>query len=336
MNYKQYRSTIAGLSADKPVYLLEGDKRGCENFFRDRIIVRLKKIIGGEGDPSMMNIDSFYAPDDSARAACDAARSAPFFGGKNLVIIYDADRYREPDQRALEAYLANPNPGSVVVITGKKFDKRKKFYKATTKVAHVISIIPPYERQLPEYVNAYVQSKGKRITPRAVQNLVENVGADLGRLLMEIDKLIIFIGEDPAVDIDHVRDLVGFSREESNFHLCEAVVEQDIDKALKILSVLVQEGARLQEIVSILRWQLERMWRAHDLMKQGAEGTEVGRELGIPPRYVDDFLSAVRRYSADKLQRGYERLLEADWESRNRQIDTTILLDLLMISLCKN
>jgi len=327
---------LADLSADVPVYLLEGGRRGCENFFRDRIIARLKKLVLGEADPSSMNISTFYAPDKPAREAADTARSLSFFGGKNLVIIYGADRYREPDLRVLGAYIANPNPSSILVMAGAKFDHRKKFYKTAAKTASVISIEPPFINRIPEYINAYANSKSISITRQAVQNLVENIGSDLTRVLMEFDKLALFVGEGRSIDVDDVRELVGFSREESNFHLCEAVVQQDADKALQILSALKHEGITMPELVGVLRWQMERLWRAKDLLAQGAANDEVGRKLGIPPRFVQDFVASVRGYPKEKLRQGYEKILEADWTSREKPIDTGILLDLLMVSLCRN
>ena len=335
MNYRKYRDTISKLSSDKPVYLLEGGKRGCENYFRDRIILRLKKLMFEEGDRSMMNVDSFYAPDDGARTACDAARSVPFFGGKNMAIIYHADRYREPDQRALEAYLASPNPYCVMILTGSKFDRRKKFYKSAKRVSEVISIEPPYDSMIPEYVNAYIRSKQKQITPEAVTELLENIGPDIGRMFMELDKLIIYIGDEPAIMPAHVQELIGFSREESNFHLCEAVLEQKTGQALRILSILREDGASLQEITGMLRWQMERLWRGRDLMEEGAASDRITRELGIHPRFVQEFMTSVRKFPASGLHSGYQQVLQADWASRQTGADQDTILDLLVLGLCR-
>jgi len=336
MNYQKYRQTISKLSPDTPVYLLEGGKRGYESFFRDRIIARLKNLMFEEGDRSMMNIDSFYAPDDPARTACDAARSVPFFGGKNMVVIYNVDRYREPDQRALEAYLANPNRHCVMIITGRKFDRRKKFYKTAKSSAEVIPIEPPYDSQIPEYINAYVRSEKKQISPEAVEILLENVGPDLGRIIMEIDKLIIYVGDQQSISADCVDELIGFSREETNFNLCEAVLEQNTDEALKILSVLRQEGVSLQEIIGMLRWQLERLWRGHDLINEGSGSDQIIRELGIHPRFVPAFIASVRKYPVGIMRRGYQQVLEADWASRQAGADPDTILDVLVVELCRN
>ena len=318
------------------MYLLEGGKRGAESYFRDRIVSRLKSLMFTEGDRSMMNVDSFYAPEDSARNACDAARSVPFFGGKNIAVIYDADRYREGDLGVLAKYLENPNPHCVLIVTGKKFDRRKKFYKTISKTAEIISIEPPYDNLLPEYVRACVKSQGKSIDEAAVTDLIENIGGDLGRLIMEVEKLALFIGEENLISAAHVRELVGLSREENSFHLCEAILAGDTQKALEILKILRQGGSSVQEITAVLRWQLERLWRGRDLIDQGGGSDSITRQLGVHPRFAAEFLSSVRKFSVGKLQRGYEQVLETDWNTRQTATDTDVAMDLLMVSLCRD
>jgi DNA polymerase-3 subunit delta len=70
---------------------------------------------------------------------------------------------------------------------------------------------------------------------KAMAMLKEHVGMDIGRMVREIDKLVVSIDDGQNVITDsHIEQYVGLSKEFNTYELNDAVLKQDMARAMRI------------------------------------------------------------------------------------------------------
>ena len=113
----------------KPIYFLMGD----EPYYIDAIATYIEKNVLSEEEKGF-NQMVLYGRDVTIDDIVSNAKRYPMMAEKQVVLVKEAqDLSRTIDK--LEAYAANPQPTTILVICYKykKLDKRKKLYKTIEK-----------------------------------------------------------------------------------------------------------------------------------------------------------------------------------------------------------
>ena len=113
----------------KPVYLL----MGAEGYYIDRIVDAIENTALTE-DEKAFNLYTFYGMDTDIGTVINSARSYPMGAQYSVVELREAQQMKNLDE--LSAYMQNPQPTTILVITYKNgtVDKRKKFVSAISTV----------------------------------------------------------------------------------------------------------------------------------------------------------------------------------------------------------
>ena len=96
--------------------------------------------------------------------------------------------------------------------------------------------------------------------------------------------------------------------------------------ALKVLSQMLTHGEDSVRIISLLAWQIKRLWRAKQILKQGGDEHKVSTELQVVPFFCKN-VSLSR--SNCILKRSHEKhalLLETDVKSKTSSFGTQLLV----------
>jgi DNA polymerase III subunit delta len=145
----------------KPIYWLEGE----EDFFIDKAVNYAEHHILSESESSF-NLSVFYGKDASWADIINACRRYPMFAERQVVILKEAQQMRDVEK--LETYIENPLGSTVFVISykEKKLDARKKFTKLVKEKGVLLTTKKMYDRELPEWTQTLVHSKGLTISPK--------------------------------------------------------------------------------------------------------------------------------------------------------------------------
>ena len=226
--------TIAhDIKADKisPVYCLMGD----EPYYIDRLeSIITQKVMSQENRDFDMEL--LYGSDVDGMRVADSCRQFPMLGNKRLVVVREAQQMRA-GQDALAAYCQNPIDTTVLVLCHKngKPDMRKALGKAISANGIMFESKRVYDSDLPSFIKGYLKECHKDIDEKAVQMLVEHVGADLTRMASELDKLQIATPGESRVTSDLVQEQTGMSKDFNNFELLGALAEKSKSQAAQIV-----------------------------------------------------------------------------------------------------
>jgi DNA polymerase-3 subunit delta len=214
-----------------PVYWLFGE----ESYYIDQLMQFAEHRLLPESEAAF-NLTIFYGKDAAWADVINTCRRYPMFAERQVVLLKEAQQMKELDK--LESYLENPMPSTILVIgyKGKGYDKRTKFYKAINQFAEVFESSKIKDEGVPSWISDLVRSKGLEIQPKAAGLLYEHLGADLSRIVSEVDKLTLNLGGKKTIDDDDIEKYVGISKEYNVTELQGAIAARHVAGALKIIN----------------------------------------------------------------------------------------------------
>lgn len=303
----------------KPLYFLHGD----ESFHIETIAEELEKRIVPESEKGF-NQFVLYGKDTDVAGVLSYARRYPFMAERQLVLVKDANKLggieQKEQQARLEDYALNPLSSTVLVLCYQaNADERKSFIKAFNTHGSVVQSKKMYDNKLPEWVSAFCQAEGVKISPKAVQMIVDNIGNDLKRLTNEIRKIMVNLKPDQGIDAEAVERFVGISKEYNVFEFQKALATRDVLKANKIAAHFSANSKDnpLAPILIILYNFYSKVLLYHASRDKSEKG--IASELGINPFFVKDYTAAARSYPIGKAAMVIHYLREAD--SRMKGLD---------------
>lgn len=188
------------------------------------------------------------------------------------------------------------------------------------------------EQELASWVTSYVHGKKRSISAEAAAAIVERVGANLGTLAQEIDKVILSMDESATqITID---DLSVVSMGTVGFHkLLKAVGARDARRALEALEDLLRADVEPAAILGAVSSSARMIARAKMAAKRGAGRDEIARELGVPPGRAYYLVNDARRICDGDIEAWLDLLLQCDVAMKRRG-DPKLALSLLVLGLC--
>jgi DNA polymerase III subunit delta len=292
-----------------PVYYLFGD----EHYFIDEVSNYIEAHVLNEGEKGF-NQMVLYGKDNDVRTIVSNARRFPMMAPYQVIIVKEAQTLKELDE--FESYFEKPVPSTILVICNKsaKLDKRTKFYKALSK--HVIFESKKlYDNQLPPFIEAYLKSKGFKISSRAVQLIADSLGSDLAKISNELDKLIINKHDEKEITDTDVELKIGISKEFNIFELIGAMAQKNSARAFHIAHHMGK--AKDFSIIATLI-NMNNFFNKAYIVKQSKikDRGELQKKYGFNYYQAGDYLNAVTKYSSDELEKCIRTMHEYDLKSK--------------------
>lgn len=241
------------------------------------------------------------------------AQTLPMMAARRMVFVRDLATMPADEAEPLLAYLAKPNPSTVIVAIATKIDKRIKLYAQLSKKGWLHVLEAP--RQVAPFVRAEAQARGVRIDGAAVNRLVDAVGGDLSRLAMAVEQLGLFVsgaGGDRPVTADDVDELIADTRERSVFELTDAIGAADRARALVAVASLCDQRESAVGVIVMLARHIRQLTLLHSLRAQGIPRPQWASMIGVPPFVVDKLAAQARSYSPEALATATQRLAMID------------------------
>lgn len=229
-----FETIMRDLKAKKyaPVYVLMGD----ESYYIDRITDYIADNVLDPDDRDF-NQTVVFGADTTAAQVVDMAKGYPVMpAAHRVVIVKEAQGLKSLD--ALERYFEKPLASTVLVIAYKNgtIDRRKKVVGKAEAGGGVFESKKKRDYELPAFIEAYLKKNHVAIDTKSAAMIAEHIGADLSRLISELDKVVISLPDDDRrVTPDVVEREIGVSKEFNIFELKTAIIERNVFKANQIV-----------------------------------------------------------------------------------------------------
>ena len=314
--------------AVKPVYTVFGD-----DLYLRREATReiCRCAFGGEAD--VMSVSRFEGKNTTLADVLDELRTLAFFSSRRVVLVEDADPFVTRYRTELEAYVQAPSQNGVLALLVKTWPSNTKLAKLVEKSGLALDCSSPNEKDLVPWLIQLAATKHEaQLDSSAAKLLVELVGAEVGILAAEIEKLSVYVGSGGRIERDDVSRMVGAGRIETVWKVLDAATLGDAALAVRHLDDLLASGEPPIRVLAGLAFSLHKIYHAGRLRSARVGLEEACRLAGVWS------VEKTRRQHAHlgpaRVDRLPAMLLEADLDLKgNSLLDPRVVLEKLLVIL---
>jgi len=278
------------------------------------------------------NESSFSLLTDSVQSAIAAAEQLPMMSDRLVVRIRDFAKLREADEEMLIRYLNNPAASTVMIFTADDLDKRKKSTKVLLDVCTVVDFPPLKDAEAKAWAKTRLKELKMAADDQVLSEIIRLVGTDVQTLSNELEKLASAGATTGRITPELVDELIGRSRELSNFELADHLLAGNRKKALETLHRLLEDGAEPVMLVGLIAGNYHRLALGKYLLARGGR-EEVFRNIGLPPFKRESYISTLQRSTAAKIARGLQLTAAVDLAIKTSQATPRLQLEMLVCEL---
>jgi DNA polymerase III subunit delta len=247
----------------------------------------------------------------------------PFLDARRHLLVRDPPQLSERPRRgadsaeALAGALETRAPStSVCLVAHTKVGAANPVLKAVQRLRGRISEHPlPRGRELRVWLERRVAERRLRLPRGAVDHLLLVVGADLGRMENELDKLAAHSGDGAVPTLDQVRILVGGLEQLAAWDIVDRLLTPPHVRGAAAVDALIEDGVSPLYLLSVVAGQLREVLAAAEVLAGGGGAAAVAGRLGLPP------------WRAERLVRWAGRVrpeLLVDWLRQLQRLDAGV------------
>ena len=312
-----YQSVMSELKNRKfrPLYYLMGD----EPYYIDKISNWIAENVL-QPEERDFNQTVLFGSDVNASQIVDAAKRYPMMSEYQVLIVKEAQNIKNTEP--LEKYFKAPMSSTILVMCHKNgsIDGRKKeFVKSIQQAGVLFESKKLRDRDLPAFIENYLKAKNVSIDPKSTQLIADAVGADLSRLVGELDKVMLSLPEgNKEVTPQVVEDQIGVSKDFNSFELRSAIISRDVFKANQIVKYF-DENPKAGSIYSFLPMffnYFQNLMLVHYCpQKNNQDGVAQWLELRNSWG-AKDYMTGMKNYSGMKVMQILSKIREIDAKSK--------------------
>ena len=312
-----YEAVMSELKARKfhPLYFLMGDEPYyidlISNWIADNVL---------QPEERDFNQTVLFGSDVTASQIVDAAKRYPMMSEYQVLIVKEAQNIKNTEP--LEKYFKSPMPSTILVMCHKNgsVDGRKKEYvKAIQQAGVLFESKKLKERDLPAFIEDYLKAKNTSIDPKSTQLIAEAVGADLSRLVGELDKVLLSLPEnDRRVTPQVVEDQIGVSKDFNGYELRDAIVNRNVFKANQIVKYFDEnpKAGSIYSFLPLLFNYFQNLMIAYYCPQRNSQD-RVAEWLEMKNAwYAREYMTGMRNYTGMKVMQILGKIREIDAKSK--------------------
>lgn len=298
-----------------PVYLLHGE----ESYYIDLISDYIEQKVLVDSEKGFNQTILYATKESDPSNIIGNAKRYPMMSEYQVVIVKEAQNLDwDKGEAIMAAYFAQPLKSTILVFCfkHKKFDKRKKIFKAIEKAGIILESNKIYDNKIAPWINDYVKSSGHKIQPEASALMSEYLGNDLSKVVNELEKLLINVPKESAITVHNIQNNIGISKDFNVFELNKALSFRDVVKANQIIDYFAAnpKSNPMPVILGSLSSYFIKVLKCHYAPDKSQE--TIAKIAGVHPFFAGEYISAMKHYHQWKTFQIIGYLREYDLKSK--------------------
>lgn len=296
-----------------PVYFLHGE----EPFYIDKLSEFIENTLLDESE-KVFNQTIVYANEINSKELISLCREFPLGSNRKLVIVKEAQHYRNSDWEHFKLYFQNIQSTTVLVIEHKykKLEKWKESSKILEENRWIYESKKLYDNQIPNWILNECEKLSLQIDQKSIAMLVEFLGNDISKIYNELKKLEIIASHDKKITSDMIEKNTGVSKEYNIFELTHALGKRDAYKSFQIVNFFSKNDKNFSMVgivygIFAFFVQLMLIHTLNDKSKNS-----IVQLLRINPFFVDEYLNAATNYRLKEIIKTLTFIYEYDLKSK--------------------
>jgi len=296
-----------------------------------------------------LNLDVFHAGEDDLAPIPKTARTFPMMAKRRVIVLGNCELIGEDKARnkALAvpagfqdtlAELAKEKIDTCcIILYGRKYDRRNAFARAAKENEALIELGRPTPQQAASWARIMAEERKKKLSAEAIGFLTQQFGADLRAIDCEIEKAALYVGtESDRIEAADIRAVMTAPKTENIFSLMDAVGEKNRAKAFYFLDGMLETGNKPLTLLSSMTGHVRKLLRAKVLLEKGMAQGEVIQTIGGNPYAAEKAIDQSKNHTTAGLKRAMLVLSETDFELKNGRVSDRIILEKMILDLCRS
>ncbi|GGH98019.1 MULTISPECIES: DNA polymerase III subunit delta [Mammaliicoccus] len=301
----------------------------------------INEYLNGERDE--FNYVKYDLYEASISSAIEEALTLPFLSDKKVVHIKNAYLFtgekvtnninQNIDQ--LMGFLEQYDGETLVVfdVFNEKLDERKKLVKTVKKNARLNKIDQMTEQEIKQWIKSYLNEQYKDIKEDALVEFIELTGIQFNIIKAELDKLILFIGDEAVINKQDVKDIVSRSLEQNVFLLTEYIQKGQKEKSINLLKDLINMKEEPIKLLALITSNYRLYYQCKILANKHYSEQQIAKTIGVHPYRVKLALRIVRKLSLERLLATIDICAETDFDLKSSYMDKVLILELFILKI---
>ena len=317
---------------------------GAEDFLMEWAV---NQIIERYVDESARNLDVQYLDGDNCSAAdiMGAARAFSMFSDKRVIVVRNfLPIYRkntDVDGDAL-CELCTGKLGQAVlvfVLESKYAGDITAYGKKLMKACSAYEFARLDKAALQPFINKRVHAAGKMLGRREMDYLIDlsgyyNKESEYNLSLLDSDLAKITNAcEGDSITINLIEELLVGKEDKYVFNLVDAMMSGNKGAAMSLAETIIREDDGSMAVLALLTKQLEIMYDALELEKEGYSIAQMAKATGVNEFRLKKAYQAARSYSTSKLREMLIKAYNIDRDIKTGELDKDVAFELLVVGL---
>ena len=321
------------------VYLIYGD----EAFLKQHYVTSIENTaVTNARDFNLARLDG---KDLKVNDLFDICESVPLMNPKRCVTIsdFDPEKTTADELNRLDQLLDDPPPTCVIIFwcdavcfNAKRPGKWRNIIKKINKTGATLDL--PYRDavSLAKTLCSSAKKRGCEMDFNTASYMVTRCGVDLFNLQSELDKVCAYKKSGKINDED-INLLTNQSLDFTSFQLVDAINTKNADKAMEILSVLVNNRVEPIMILSAIISGYADVYRAKLAITANKSIDEAASDFGYKGKEfkLRNAVSIAHRVDITLLRSCNDILDEADRMLKSSPVDNTVVLEQCVVKLLR-
>ena len=258
------------------------------------------------------NIVRYNLEETSINKVIEDLNTVSLFGNK-LIIVNSIDKIENPDP--LIKYLNNEEANTLILLSFKELDKRKKITKVLQE-----------KTQYKEFLSYNIESVIKedlndfKMSPMAINLLISYCGNNLSRIENELEKLKLYKLNEKEITTEDIENLVKKSLDSTIFNLIDKINEKDKVKIFKIYNELLEEGETEEKIMYTIANHYRLLFQISEKIKSLSDD-EIIKEYRMHPYRLTKLKEQLNLILQDDILKILKNLSDIDINVKKGKID---------------
>lgn len=250
--------------------------------------------------------------------------------GENAVFLTSQNTSVNHDLDYLENYVKDNNHDNIVILTVlDKLDERKKIVKLLKQKIKIIKKEEIDQKNISGFVINEFKSKGYTIDNKTANYFVNYVGKNVDILISEINKMIVYKGDNTKIEIDDIDNISSKGFKDNIFDLTNAILNKNYKEAFECYYDLIKVGEDQIKILALLASQFSLIYEVKLLSNTGKDKTTIAETLKVHPYRVK--LALESKFVDDEVKDIIKLLHELDFQIKSGKIDKNIGLENFLV-----
>lgn len=306
--------------------LLFGPEISVVNYRFDLVA---KKIVKDLSDPFLVSHLSKERLQEDKGLLADEFFSFSMLGGRKLILIKDCDTAAAGALKLLfedkDFFKKSEN---FILIQAGDLDKSSSLRKLCEENLNfaAIACYEDDERAIKKFISDELMKRGVKSSSQAIEVLIEKLGKNRQIILSELEKVVLYLGEEKNLTVDAASKISGSEAETSINEFIISFASKKFDVAINQCEKLFREGSEPIVLIRFLTNYLQKIYQAKcDIEFSGLDFEAAVRNQKLFFKTEIEFRKNLNSLSLEFLIKNLEKLFELEAKIKTSTISPKLL-----------